>query len=527
MSFIKKALAVMLVLIFVFALAACGGEESNNDTTTTTAAAGESTTQGTNADSSTVTDKTGASAAVTKTTKRSNTGKGTEAPPVASITGADIDQLISRTTNVMGNASKKFIKSLKGFELNILYPWDTYKADSKLGQSAAFVRQQVEKEFGAEINEEGFFNNYNEQLATMLASRDCTSQVYMVQNFNFCPWFKNKYLCDLTKAMKDSAVDFKDPWYVQDATQFLNIDFKQYGWISFDAEYVVPYCIVYNKDLIKRAKLNDPAALAKNGQWTWAMLEKYAKKLNSSKIVGFGAVDTVSMLASIVHQKGGSLVNVKRGSEPKSNITNQTVKNALNTLADWCGTGKFCDTFKGKGWTYGKTQFANGKVAMIFGFHDTIQSIKHLKADTSKFALAPFPTEKGTTSYTNVAIPQFINFIPTQFLASSAKILFLRNEMYRWNYRFVNRDFPIQWKSYFSSQSVLNDALNIKFAKNGNKTVFSWTSICESGKTTTGTVLGYVIDNDGGVQTAIDKYKNGLYASYSDVWKGHKITGRV
>ena len=78
-------------------------------------------------------------------------------------------------------------------------------------------------------------------------------------------------------------------------------------------------------------------------------------------------------------------------------------------------------TFAGQDWTYAKTQFAKGNIAMCYGFHDTIQQFTGYDGN---FGVAPFPSKTGTTSYTNVAIPQFINFIPSQYQKEADKILF-------------------------------------------------------------------------------------------------------
>ncbi len=526
---LKRLLALSFVVVLILGLIACGKEDSEttSDLTTTSSASSE----GSSSSDDTTTTKSGA------TTKANGktTVKATSA--VQTITDAQgyskISPLIERTTNNRGNASASFINGLKGYELEIFYPWELQKQESTLGQSAAYARQEVEKEFGVTIKEDGVWASYNENLAAKLTSRSCDAQIYMAQDFNYASYFKNQYLSDLTNAMSKAAVDFKDPWYNQNASAFLNINYKQYGWIAYDmqSEYVFPYVIIYNKTLIDDARLTDPATLAEQGKWTWDTLQTYAKRLtNTSKgVTGFATIDATQMLASMVAQKGNSLVQVSKGSTPAPNIENQTVKECLSTLVNWCGDGGICETWSNQSWTYPKTQFAKGKVAMIYGFHDTIKQLNSSGTVNNEFGLVQFPMPTESKTYINVSIPQFVNFIPSQYQNEAPEILFLRNELYRQNYRFIQRDFQVLWKDYFTDTDVLSYACNIKFERGNNETVMDWRSVAEEtgvGKTSTTTVVKEAISTKS-VQSAIDKYKSGLQKNYETVWEGYKITGNV
>ena len=79
--------------------------------------------------------------------------------------------------------------------------------------------------------------------------------------------------------MNIAKVSFTEQWY-DNSTQMAAIGGAQYGWTSFDVEYLIPTGILYNKKLIKDANLTDPTVLARKGQWTWDNLEEYALALN-------------------------------------------------------------------------------------------------------------------------------------------------------------------------------------------------------------------------------------------------------
>ena len=74
--------------------------------------------------------------------------------PSISKTGS----LIVRTTNKAGAASNKFIKSLKGFTLKILYPWENIYGNRKCLCIVEDSIENVEELYGVKIDEEGQFN---------------------------------------------------------------------------------------------------------------------------------------------------------------------------------------------------------------------------------------------------------------------------------------------------------------------------------------------------------------------------------
>ena len=530
MSKFAKIIALMMAVLFTLSLVACGGDaEDNNDPTTASTAQTETSDNVTTLSgetTTTVTTKKGDKKADKTTTKKTTQNANlVDTSQGVSTTG----KLIERTTNKAGNASDKFVKSLKGFTLKILYPWENIYGDKKCQASAEDSMKSVEDLYGVKITEEGQFNKYNENLASELSAKNCENHIYYAQGGYFPFYFQKGYISDLTPAMRESGVDFNDPWYISDAKGFLNIDGKQYGWIAYEDEYTMPSCIIYNKSLLNKKRLADPAKLAEQGKWTWDTLEKYAKKFaNDKSVTGFVGGDVI-MLDAIANQYGTSLTKVSRGASPATNITDSKVKSALTTLGEWTvGKNAWCETFSDKSWTYGKTQLAEGKVAMYFGKHDTIQNLKGSRVQKD-MGIAPFPTKSGSKTYTGISEPQFIAFIPIVHQKIASKILFVRNEYYRYNYRYVARNFQYKWATYFGKNTeAISNAANIKFARNGNKIKFCWTTVCETGEdVSTESIIKEVTSGKSTAAQAISSKKNALTNAYKEVWSGHKITGNV
>ena len=526
MKYLKSFLAVLLACSFLAAFASCGSDNEAENTTT----AATATTAVRSAESTAAATATSATTAAVVSTAKANSNKRT-------AKASEAEALISRTKNAKGNPSDSFVNSLKGYHLKVYYPWtpENKGTDKNLKTIELNSIAAVEKEFGVKIDMDGKFDSYNETLTAKLTamSKDLW-QVYKLQYFNFVSYFKNGYMTDLTLAMAKSGVTFKEPWYANEASQFFNINNKQFGWV--DGE--MPNVIVYNKTLMKKAKLADPVSLAKEGKWTWDTLVKYAQKLNDSTkgIKGFGSPSygewILPMLEHMCVQKGTSLANVKRNSSPTSNFGDRKVKDTLSTLYKWCkedGDKTICNTFKNKDWTYGKTQFASGKVAMMYGAHDLIQSIKTHKKTTDEFGVVQFPTPTGTKNYQNLSAVWFVDFIPSIYKSEADKILFLRNEIYRQEYRYSKSHFTYQWSQYFDDVETLDFCYDIKYQRGNNKTVQSWVQLCEQNSVITSNKIidELLSSSSNNVQSAITKHKSALDKSYSTIWDGFKITGKI
>lgn len=58
--------------------------------------------------------------------------------------------------------------------------------------------------------------------------------------------------------------------------------FKDKIWGTCNFTSVFPYVIYYNKKMFEEAGLNDPRALAKAGKWNWSVIETYGRRVTDS-----------------------------------------------------------------------------------------------------------------------------------------------------------------------------------------------------------------------------------------------------
>lgn len=528
MHIFKKIITVVLIMSFLAVFASCG--EADKDIEQTTKKSDISASQ----DDTTISNEANSNTTIvsesTTDSKNADTKNQTLRTAPETVTNrqgySTIAPLIARTTNKKGDASESFVKSLKGFELNILQAWELPKSGI-IADDDAWSISQVEKEYGVKINNDGFFAGYNEKLAVDLGANNVKAQICMVQDFNFASYFKNGYIADLSGGMAKSGVDFKEPWYNQDARMVLNISNKQYGFIAYGAEYTFPMGILYNRSIIKRSKLADPLELVKRGQWTWDILLEYSQRLSKGGKIGFGTSRGATiMIESILAQKGSSLINIKTGTKPTSNLDNQTVKNSIDVIYKWLKDGKYCTTFKGQDWTYPKVEFAKGNIVMLYASHD---ELKREQKTTDDIGFVPFPNEKSRKTYVNTANPQFIWIMPKQHENIAAKVLFVRNELFRQQYRFVQRDFEAKWATYFSNKKdALELATNMMYSRGNHTTVYNWMTVCENQdkNVKTSTVIDSIMEGKDTISSSISKYNKLLTRYYNEMWDGYTITGK-
>ena len=168
MSRVKQILALILVSCFALTLVACGGDDAKKTDTTTAkptnaaVAVGQSTT----AEGETTTTAGGKvnNKKTTTTTKRQNVKK--------------VPDLRNRVARTKSPASS-FTKSLKGFTLKILYPWENIYGNRKCQTYAEKAIAAVEKQYGVKISEKGQFARYSDSLSAEFAANKFDNHIYL------------------------------------------------------------------------------------------------------------------------------------------------------------------------------------------------------------------------------------------------------------------------------------------------------------------------------------------------------------
>ena len=512
----KKILAFALALLFSASITACQ-----------TAVNGDDTSSENNNTTEKIINSVVSSLGETTTTVAKNNADETK---TASPDNTDSSYEIERTTGKDENISDAFVKSLEGFELKILYPWKKTYTNKKCKKYAEAAKKSVQDLYGVKIQEKSRYNNYDESLASEMAAKKCGNHIYYAKNTRFANYFKDGYFADLLPAMTETGVNLREPWYVSQATDFLNIDGKQLGFISDEEDFTTPYFIIYNKKLLNKKGLESPNSLAQQGKWTWDKLREYSGKFYSDKKINGFVGGGVNMLAAIAQQFDTQLTKIEKGTQPTTNFNDSKFADALSTYYDWILGGTFwCETFSEKDDSYAIKQFAKGKVAMLYGNYDDIKALEG-KSVIKNVGIAPFPTKEESNQYTNIADPEYVAFIPSGHQSQASKILFIRNEYYRYNYQYTAKRISSSLKTYLGeNKQAIEDLTSIKLGENGNDTKYCWTKVCENynASVTTESIIKQMENGGYTPDKVISNNKNALTEAYADIWKRHRITGNV
>ena len=174
--------------------------------------------------------------------------------------------------------------------------------------------------------------------AALSGTAEC--DVWMPEWYNVFPNFIAK---NMVTPLSDYYAFNKDPnWKDDDPKGNTLWGGKKYG--LFGGSEVPMGGLWYNKTLLRRANLEDPADLVKQNKWTWDKFLDMCKKLtidtdNDGTIDQWGYYD-VYLFENAIITNGGKFVDVSDPDSPTFNIDNDRDKRAIKWALDLVRTYK-------------------------------------------------------------------------------------------------------------------------------------------------------------------------------------------
>lgn len=153
-----------------------------------------------------------------------------------------------------------------------------------------------------------------------------------------------------------------------------------------------PRCLIYNKNLISKYALDDPYALWKNNQWTWAKFEEICDIYLEE--AGDGVTPWTSYRWADASDAYGSALIKREGDKFVSNVTDANLIKGWQTMTTMVQK-KYTNNIR-----FDRNNFENGKVLFFtespIGVRRTHYYFQKLKA-TGSVAIVPLPTVEGGT----------------------------------------------------------------------------------------------------------------------------------
>jgi multiple sugar transport system substrate-binding protein len=231
---------------------------------------------------------------------------------------------------------------------------------------------------------------YLNKMVLMLASRT-SPDVMRVDHFNFPALVAKDYfrpLDDLIAA---------DPAYKTSDYFPVAVEEGKYRGRLYGVNVLLGAQVVYyNKDLLRKAGLEDPYALWKRGDWDWATYRRYALAMTQrnvqGKVLSFGSwVNGFASQAAVVYAFGGSLMDP---SQSRVVLAEGKAREAFRYLHDL----RFVDRAEPTSAQAANAafNFDGGKLGMSL---DWLGSIPRLReAATFDWDVCPLPMRPGGTT---------------------------------------------------------------------------------------------------------------------------------
>lgn len=298
----KRILALLLVAMLTFSLAACGGDNdavssTGGDTVITEvedAASEDAQTE--NPDDKKEDDKKeddkkeddkkedNASNAASKT---GSTTSGVEQDKVVSNDNDNKDVHVDKGgKNITANVNLKVTKgasksqgiNLKGKKITMAITEEgQYNTASFKRTVAAF-----EKEYNCKVELKTLkFGTYNQQVAQAKSANNMYDICYIHGSM-----FPGSAIDGLYEPLNDTLrsgdiqTDSKSGGIDLNKTSYFVFKNKIYGTCNFNS--VFPYVIYYNKKMFADNGLTDPRAMAEKNKWTWSVIRQMGKKVTDS-----------------------------------------------------------------------------------------------------------------------------------------------------------------------------------------------------------------------------------------------------
>ena len=367
------------------------------------------------------------------------------------------------------------VPDFKGASITIMREWDPYPN----GKNAAWDNfnawvNKCEKKFNVKIVEK----KWKATLAgEMLAGVKPEGHYYLVGatgGGNIYDMATKGYLAYFDDAMKETGIDMTADHYNEFNTGVGNLNGKQWT-IGFGFARIAS-AVLYNKKMLadagqERTLTTDTSVqgLIDANKWTWDKMTEIAKKVTkrnaSGEVTVWGIGIGTSGIRGLVLSNGGHIIHPDSKGKFQSYLNSENTKEALQQAYDWLNVDKVANTFSGGQWQDMGRNFADKKVAMIFGgHHETGAAYSGLTGDD--YGVAYLPMGPKMKKYVSYMTYEYCYVVPASYQDMTPELLILADELHDWPVEGYTRDdeFRDEWTRYFHTAEQYNMWYNMHFS---------------------------------------------------------------
>ena len=354
---VKRIIAILLSLLMLVSLCACGGNPADNGGTVTNPTSGNAGTDG------------GASGNVGSV----DTGSSAVSGDTIVFSNPDRDAKIKAEPNTISFITIGY----DGKDQNSPY----YKAI-----------QDLKTIYGKEVVliQESGDQKWNQKVAAQVAAKDPIDVFYFNEE-NFLNMYLKGYMQPV-----DDYIDLTQSWHqLPIMDEYMKFDGKYYaGRVTATA-----YVMFYNRDLLVNNGYgaDEPMDLYKNGEWTWDKFVEMARECTDEEA---NVVGLENMYDEVFQATNACRVVDFVDGKYKLNIKSSETRKTLELVRDIFYTNKIC----GSGYTGGQNKFLKGRAAFhgAYAYEEAaFAALKQKGTISLDIGVVPFPVGPNNTDKKN------------------------------------------------------------------------------------------------------------------------------
>ena len=379
----KKLICIVLCLLMVFSVAACGQEATGSNNSSKPV------------NNSSVVDETSSDSSTTDTSSVEQTQSATSSTQAKpnNQTSSLVTSIIEwrpGTENPKDDAPKmssltwkqvkaKMPKDAAGKEIE-LYNWNAQIP----AQKTAIQKFTQETGIKVKYTEEGY-GTYLAKLASLVATDNPPTVVRLRDN-------APSYMMSM-QPINNTGYDFNDTYWDQDILMEYNVNGLLYGVNLESSPYYQPMVTFYNQELIDMYSLEDPYKLWKEGKWTWKKMFEICEEFVEAAGDGYSGLSTI--VGEYVFSTGTSYYSYK-DNKYSANLKTGAFLKAMQYMNTQYHKGNICDIVGNyQDFSLGKILFCNESEIAGRQSHFMMTEIK--KKGTLR--AVPIPAVDGQKDY--------------------------------------------------------------------------------------------------------------------------------
>ena len=272
---------------------------------------------------------------------------------------------------------------------------------------------EVEKKYNVKIafEDEIDQSDYWDAMVAKAMAGEVFGDIMLIYPYFLDEWVAGNIVADIAPIAKKVGVDWNDGSWDSQVLQTGTFGNKIYSFCR--EQTAMTAGLIYNKQLLKKADLEDPSVWVKKDQWNFDKLEEYAKKMTvtdaDGNVTQYGLSTTTCELfmGCYILANGATAVEYDEKGYPSLTLDSAKSLEALNTFNTMLNTDKTIECISClSNWEEAAKAFCNGEIGMLVCEEWVIEYIRDVMNEAGNgedYALTYFPKGPNGKEYVDAS----------------------------------------------------------------------------------------------------------------------------